>query len=194
MIDTERNAEFLEEIKKRLTEPRFIHSINVADEAKNLAKKYGADPEKAYTAGLLHDILKDTPKKDLLNLLTVDYCVPLSPVELLNNKLWHAIAGSLFIEKELNVTDKDIISAVRYHTTAKPDMNPLEKVVYIADFISADRTYDGVDRMREKTAISLDLAMREGLQFSIIKLVTAEKAIHPDSVNAYNQIIEGVKE
>lgn len=66
-MDTERNAEFLEEIKKHLQPERLYHSINVAEEAKKLALHYGADPEKAYTAGLLHDILKNTPDTELLN-------------------------------------------------------------------------------------------------------------------------------
>ena len=59
-MDTQRNEEFVEEIKKRLSEYRFYHSLNVADEAKRLAKKYGADEDKAFTAGLIHDIMKDT--------------------------------------------------------------------------------------------------------------------------------------
>ena len=56
-MDTQRNDEFLKEIRKRLTDYRFYHSLNVADEAKRLALIYGADPEKAFTAGLVHDII-----------------------------------------------------------------------------------------------------------------------------------------
>ena len=65
-MDTQRNAEFLEEIKKRLNPDRLYHSLNVADEAKKLAKHYGADEQKAFTAGLLHDILKNTSDSELL--------------------------------------------------------------------------------------------------------------------------------
>lgn len=191
MNDTERNAEFLEEIRKRLSEPRFIHSLNVAEKAKELAEKYGADAEKAYTAGLLHDIFKDTPKETLLNMLEKEYNQALSDVEKANPKLYHAMAGALFVENELNVTDKEIINAIRFHTTGRKNMSLLEKVLYIADFISDDRDYNGVDRMREKAEASLEYAMREGLQFSIIELAENERAIHPDSLDAYNQIITG---
>ena len=65
-MDTERNAEFLEEIKKHLNPDRLYHSLNVADEAKKLALHYGADEKKAFTAGLLHDIMKNTAPADLL--------------------------------------------------------------------------------------------------------------------------------
>ena len=80
-MDTGRNKEFVEEIKKKLSEYRFYHSLNVADEAKRLALKYGADPEKAYTAGLVHDIMKDTPKNEQLKLFE-KYNIKLTPVEL----------------------------------------------------------------------------------------------------------------
>ncbi|MEG1846540.1 MAG: HD domain-containing protein, partial [Oscillospiraceae bacterium] len=68
-MDTQRNDEFLEEIKKRLTKARFYHSLNVADEAKKLAEFYSADKEKAFTAGLVHDIMKDTDKNEQLRIL-----------------------------------------------------------------------------------------------------------------------------
>ena len=193
MNDTDRNAFFLEEIRKRLSEKRFIHSVNVAEKAEYLAKKYGADEKKAYTAGLLHDIMKDTPKEIQLDMLENKYGQNLSGVEKANHKLYHAMSGALFIERELNVTDREIIDAVRYHTTARKNMSILEKVLYIADYISDDRDYDGVERMREKAEISLECAMREGLQFSIIELAEKEKAIHPDSLDAYNEIIIGGK-
>jgi len=191
--DTDRNAFFLEEIRKRLSEKRFIHSVNVAEKAEYLAKKYGADEKKAYTAGLLHDIMKDTPKEVQLDMLENKYGQNLSGVEKANHKLYHAMSGALFIERELNVTDREIIDAVRYHTTARKNMSILEKVLYIADYISDDRDYNGVERMREKAEISLECAMREGLQFSIIELAEKEKAIHPDSLDAYNEIIIGGK-
>lgn len=193
MNDTDRNAFFLEEIRKRLSEKRFIHSVNVAEKAEYLAKKYGADEKKAYTAGLLHDIMKDTPKEVQLDMLENKYGQNLSGVEKANHKLYHAMSGALFIERELNVTDREIIDAVRYHTTARKNMSILEKVLYIADYISDDRDYNGVERMREKAEISLECAMREGLQFSIIELAEKEKAIHPDSLDAYNEIIIGGK-
>ena len=186
-MDTGRNKEFVEEIKKKLSEYRFYHSLNVADEAKRLALKYGADPEKAYTAGLVHDIMKDTPKNEQLKLFE-KYNIKLTPVELESPKTWHAMSGEAYLRNELNVTDEEILKAVRYHTTARAGMSLLEKVLYIADYTSAERKYDDVDVMREKADRSLEEAMLYGLQFTINEMVAEGRAVHPDSIHAYNEV------
>ncbi|MGN0561460.1 MAG: bis(5'-nucleosyl)-tetraphosphatase (symmetrical) YqeK [Candidatus Fimenecus sp.] len=187
-MDTERNAEFLEEIKKHLNPDRLYHSLNVADEAKKLALHYGADEKKAFTAGLLHDIMKNTAPADLLKFFE-DNGIMLTKTEQISPKTWHAIAGAAYCERVLGVTDTEILSAIRYHTTARAGMTLLEKVIFIADFISADRDYDGVDRMREKAYVSLECAMEEGLQFTLEELAHNGWAIHEDSVDAYNEIL-----
>ncbi len=186
-MDTERNAEFLEEIKKHLQPERLYHSINVAEEAKKLALHYGADPEKAYTAGLLHDILKNTPDTELLNFFRENGII-LTRTEQVSRKTWHAIAGEAYCRLKLSVTDSEILSAIRWHTTARAGMTLLDKVIFIADFISADRDYDGVERMREKAYISLESAMLEGLQFTLAELIENGWAVHEDSLAAYNEL------
>lgn len=186
-MDTERNAEFLEEIKKHLQPERLYHSINVAEEAKKLALHYGADPEKAYTAGLLHDILKNTPDTELLNFFRENGII-LTRTEQVSRKTWHAIAGEAYCRLKLSVTDSEILSAIRWHTTARAGMTLLDKVIFIADFISADRDYDGVERMREKAYISLESAMLEGLQFTLAELIENGGAVHEDSLAAYNEL------
>lgn len=186
-MDTERNAEFLEEIKKHLQPERLYHSINVAEEAKKLALHYGADPEKVYTAGLLHDILKNTPDSELLNFFRENGII-LTRTEQVSRKTWHAIAGEAYCRLKLSVTDSEILSAIRWHTTARAGMTLLDKVIFIADFISADRDYDGVERMREKAYISLESAMLEGLQFTLAELIENGWAVHEDSLAAYNEL------
>ncbi len=186
-MDTERNEEFLEEIKKRLSEYRFYHSLNVAEEAKRLARKYGADEEKAFTAGLIHDIMKDTDyscQKEIIE----NFSGKMTDTELANPKIWHAMSGEAFLRRELGVTDEEILSAVRYHTTAKENMTLLEKVIYIADYTSAERDYPDVDVIREKAERSLEEAMLYGLQFTIKENVEAGRVVHPDSILAYNEV------
>lgn len=186
-MDTERNAEFLEELKKHLQPARLYHSINVAEEAKKLALHYGADPEKAYTAGLLHDIMKNTPDDVLLNFFRENGII-LTRTEQVSRKTWHAIAGEAYCRLVLSVTDSEILSAIRWHTTARAGMSLLDKVLFIADFISADRDYSGVERMREKAYISLESAMLEGLQFTLAELIENGWAVHEDSLAAYNEL------
>ncbi len=174
-------------IKPMLTERRYFHSLCVADEAVRLAEKYGCDTEKAYTAGILHDIIKDTSKEDMLKMFS-DFGIILTDVEKQAPKLWHAILGSVYIKRVLKIEDDEIVSAVRYHTTAKADMTLLDKIIDLADFTSLDRNYNGVEDMRRAVDIGLDVAMREALKFSVCDLAEKGRAIHPDTINAYNQV------
>lgn len=175
-------------LKSRLTEHRFRHSLAVRDEAVRLAKKYGADEQKALVAGLLHDIMKDEPSDGQLKYIT-DNGIMLDDISKGSSKLWHAIAGAAYLQHELHIEDEDILNAVRYHTTARADMSLLEKVIYLADYTSADRQYDGVDDMRAAVEISIEEAMHTSLHFSIIDLADRDRAIHTDTLAAWNQLV-----
>ena len=180
-----RDNEFKEILKNRLTEKRYTHSLNVADSAKKLARLYGYDEEIAYTAGLIHDCCKDTPAGLQLSYM-LENDVELSEYELGVAKLYHSICGSVFVKKEFGIDNQDIINAVRYHTTGRKNMSLLEKIIFIADFISDERDYDGVEIMREKAVKSLDEAIVEGLSFTIKDLIDQGRIIHPDTLDAYN--------
>ncbi|MBQ0110451.1 MAG: bis(5'-nucleosyl)-tetraphosphatase (symmetrical) YqeK, partial [Oscillospiraceae bacterium] len=177
---------YKKELKKRLGEKRYNHCLNVADEAKRLAKLYGADRRKAYTAGLLHDITKELSQKEQLQMAS-DFDIMMSDLEKGAHKLWHAMTGSAFIEKVLKIDDREIIDAVRYHTTAKKDMSLLATVLYLADYTSADRDYDGVDEMREAVDKSIEEAMYIATDFTVKDLALKGKPVHPDTVEAYKQ-------
>ena len=175
-------------LSEKLTAKRYFHSLCVADEAKRLADKYGADGEKAYLAGLLHDITKNLPEKEHLKIFH-DFGIMLSDIEKNAFKLWHAISGTAYLKNVLDIKDCEVLSAVRYHTTAKEDMNLLEKVLYIADFTSQDRDYDDVDVMRKLADESLESAMIYALKYTINELCEKNAAIHPDTVKAYNKLM-----
>lgn len=180
-------------LKERLDEYRYNHSLGVADAARELAKIYDEDEEKAYFAGLLHDITKNTLKEEQLQIIENGGII-LNSEEKNNPKLWHAISGSVFIRDELKITDEEIISAVRYHTTGKSSMTVFEKIIYIADFISAERSFPGVEFMRELARESLDKAAMYAVDFCIPDLVSKRQVLHLDSVRLYNELIEkGVK-
>ncbi len=175
------------DIRARLSDYRFEHSLNVARCAVSLAEKYGGNTEKAFLAGLMHDVLKELDKPSALSFFE-KHGIALTRLELSAPKLWHAVSGAFYL-KETYGFDDEIISAVRYHTTGKADMTLLEKIIFIADFISDDRDYPGVDEMRERAKISLEYAMEEGLRFTINELSEKCVTIHPDTLACYNQII-----
>ena len=186
---TERDREFYtQHIRERLSDYRFRHSVNVSKEAVRLAKKYGCDEDKAELAGLLHDVMKDAGKKEQLAIIE-KYGVTLNEVEMQAPKLWHAIAGAVYVRKELKIRDKDIVNAVRYHTTARAGMTLLEKIIFIADYTSEERDYKGVEKMRKACNISLEYAMEEALAFGIEMRADEHTAIHPDTFEAYNEIM-----
>ena len=170
-----------------LSEKRFLHSLNVAKSAAELAEQYGADKEKAYTAGILHDIMKDTDGRKQLQIIENSGII-FGNLDRTEPKLWHAKAGAAYVRDVLGEND-EIAQAIACHTTAKGGMTLLEKVLFLADFISDDRDYDGVEQMREATSRSIEEGMDIALSFSIIDLVERRKAIHPDTLEAYNELV-----
>ena len=110
-MDTERNDEFLEELKKHLCPDRLHHSLCVAESAHELALRYGADAQKAYTAGLLHDIMKNESDEALLHFFRENGII-LTTTERHSRKTWHAMAGALYCERALHVRDAEILSAI----------------------------------------------------------------------------------
>lgn len=179
-------ADYKALLKERLVEKRYYHSLAVADEAYRLAEKYGADCQKAYLAGLLHDITKNSTKEEHLNIFNTFGIIP-NDIEKSSEKLWHAVSGAAYIKHILQIDDEEIYDAVRYHTTAKADMSLLSRIIYLADFTSADRDYDDVDVMRRLVDTSLEEAYFYALRYTVNELAGKGCAIHPDTVAAYNQ-------
>lgn len=192
-MDTERNSEFLDILKEKLTPSRLYHSICVAEQAQHLAEKFGADTEKAYTAGLIHDIMRYEPPEEMLKLIDSDGKYKLTPLERKITVTLHAVAGEIYLRTVLGVTDEEILSAVRYHTTGKEDMTLLEKIIYVADLTSEDRDYPDVAEVRETAELSLEKATLRGLSFTIESNAQKNKPIHIDTVKAYNYLAERIE-
>ena len=191
-MDTARNKEFLEILKTRLTPQRLYHSICVAEQAKHLAEIFGGDTEKAYTAGLVHDIMRYEPPEKMIELIIGDGQV-LTESEKKITVTLHAVAGEVYLRKNLKVTDGEILSSVRYHTTGKEDMTLLEKIIYAADLTSADREYPDVDEVRALAEKDLDRTVLRGLSFTIEDNARKCRPIHIATVKAFNYLAERIK-
>ncbi len=183
---SEKYIEYKDILQKRLTPKRYNHSLCVADEAVRLAKKYGGDTDKAYLAGLLHDITKNASREEHLHIFE-QFGIMLNDVEKNAEKLWHAMSGAAYVKYVLGIDDDELITAIRYHTTAREGMTQLEKLLYLADFTSADRDYDDIDIMRQKVEISMEAALDYALSYTINDLVSRNKPLHIDTVKAYNE-------
>ena len=99
------------------------------------------------------------------------------------------MAGAAYLERELHIADRDLLNAVRYHTTGRAGMSVLEKIIFVADFISAERDYDGVEGIRAAAQKGLESAVIAGLAFTLADLAQARKPIHPDTFSAYNDVL-----
>lgn len=154
----------IEYIEQNMTEKRRIHTYAVAEEAKKLARRYGEDTEKAEIAALFHDFFRGVPEKALNGYVRQ---LGLSPAYLNNANLAHSKIAAYVMEKEYGIQDRDIINAVSYHTTGRANMTKLEKVIYLADAIEPNRSYPGVEEIRELAWRDLDEACLASLSRSI---------------------------
>jgi len=135
------------DVRSTLDLPRFNHSRNTALLAWDLCKIYGLDPKKGYLAGIAHDMCKKLDARELIRLSHKDGS-SISKLEHAKPGLLHARAAAVLIKSKYGVTDKNVIEAIRYHTTGTRDMGPYAKVVYIADKIEISR-FDVSPALRE---------------------------------------------
>ena len=177
-------SEFRRILREKLDDYRLNHSECVSECAADLALKYGADVRKARIAGLMHDVMKNAPANE--HLLLMD---DISEVEFNNPKVWHQISGECFLRRNGIITDEEILGAVRWHTTGRAGMTLLEKIVYVADFISADRKYEDVDIVRRLAETSLEDAMLYTTRYTVRKLAAGDMLIHPATVECYNDML-----
>ena len=125
-------------LEKKLKEERYIHTLGVMYTAASMAMRHGADVQKAMTAGLLHDCGKYCDVNEQI-LLCRKHHIKLSDAELEVPALIHARLGAYFAEYEYGITDSEILDAITYHTTGRPAMTMIEKIVYLADYIEPGR-------------------------------------------------------
>ena len=178
--------EYLRKIAKSMTtDDRFFHTIAVEQEAAKLAVQYGADPQKAAACGILHDVCKNMPFDLMLQLVADSGIITDIPFKC-QPQLLHGYAGSVYMQSKLKIDDEDMIAAVRYHTTARAGMSKLEKIIYLADLTSADRTYPDVQILRDITSRSLEEGMRYSLRYIVCRLVKDGNYLCKDTAAAYN--------
>lgn len=176
------------ELKERIGINRYNHSLSVMYVAMELATKYGYDVEKAKIAGLLHDCAKYEDKANLLKKVT-DFDIILDDVMIENIELIHGPLGAVIAEKEYNISDIEIINAIKFHTTGRENMTLLDKIIYLADYIEPGRRFPGVDKVRELSYVNIDKALVLALENTIKYLIDTNKSIHLDTIRARNHLL-----
>lgn len=166
-----------------LSSERVAHTAGCEQEAVQLARRWGEDPESAAVAGILHDMTKNLSYDEQL-ILCEKYGIILDIAEKNSPKLLHAITGAAAARDLFGVSD-NIYQAIRWHTTGKPDMTTLEKIIYLADYIEPTRDFEGLEELRALAYEDLDRAMALGLKMSLEDLRRRNVEAHKATVEAY---------
>jgi predicted HD superfamily hydrolase involved in NAD metabolism len=179
-------------LRKYIDEERYWHTLGVMYTAASLAMCHGVSMEKAQVAGLLHDCAKCIPNTKKLKLCR-QYQVPVSETEKQAPFLLHAPLGACLAKEKYDVNDPEILSAIAWHTTGKPGMTTLEKIIYIADYIEPMRTKAAnLTEIRALAFSDLDMAVYATLRDTLLYLKDST-SLDKHSVEAYNyykEIIE----
>lgn len=170
---------------------RVPHVIGCSDTAERLALKYGADPVDAKRAGILHDVTKALNAQEQLQLCD-HYAMILDNFERLNPKLLHAKTGAIVAERIFG-ENPTVCDAIRWHTTGKANMSVLEKIIYLADYMEPNRSFDGVEELRRLTEENLDDALYLGLSMTMEQLKLRRCDIDKNSRAALQWLEERMK-
>lgn len=175
---------YLDYIKPRMNEKRYIHTLGVEQTAIELAERFGESVEKASLAAILHDLAKFEPEEEMLQIVREHHLGD----NLANwgAEIMHGPVAAWRAEHELGITDEDVLNAMRYHTTGRANMSHLEQIVYIADMIEPNRKFEGVECLRKYAKEDLTKALKACLMHSISFLLKTEQPIHEQSIQSYN--------
>ena len=166
--------------KKRLSAKRYQHTLNVRRMAVKLAKRWGADPEKAALAALLHDTAKELPREEMLQILN-DNAIMAENAQNRPSPVWHGICAAILAQTQWGVEDEEVLSASRCHTTGKPGMSLLDEIVFLADMTSAERDYPEVDYLRKLEKKDIHQAIREALEMNLHWLEESGKPVDEET-------------
>lgn len=173
-------------LEKELDNKRFEHTLAVAYTATALAMRYNCNMDSAYIAGLLHDCAKcmsDSKK--------ISFCekhkIPITEVERKNPSLLHAKVGAFLAMEEYRIEDSDIINAISYHTTGRPGMSLLEKIIFVADYIEPGRNKAlHLNEIRNLAFIDLDKALLKILEDTLLYLKDSNEEIDDCTQTTYD--------
>ncbi|MBO4898168.1 MAG: bis(5'-nucleosyl)-tetraphosphatase (symmetrical) YqeK [Clostridia bacterium] len=183
------NEEITEILQKRLKPTRFKHTLGVAETAVKLAEKYGADKDKAYLAGLLHDCAKNIDF-ETSKAYCKEHSVPMKEICMKERSLIHAPLGAYMAKEEFGVSDPEILTAIYYHTTGHEDMALLTKILYMADAVEPNRDQDGIEEIRELAFSDINEALIRSIDATLLHIINKGVTIDCDTIKARNFLIE----
>ncbi|MGH1646294.1 bis(5'-nucleosyl)-tetraphosphatase (symmetrical) YqeK [Enterococcus gilvus] len=187
----EREA-LMQAVQMRMSERRFQHVLGVEETAIALAERFGASLEKASIAALTHDYAKERSDEEFE--LAIDQGDYEEKAELLKygNAIWHGLVGADFVRQELRISDDEILTAIRLHTTGAAEMSLLDKIIYVADYIEPGRNFPGVEDARVIAFSDLDQAVAFETKHTLAHLIESETPVYPKTIETYNRWVAGI--
>ena len=177
--------ELIRTLEQELNYKRFVHTMAVAGTASSLAMCYGMNIEKAELAGLLHDCAKCIDVRKMQKLCE-KAGLEISPFEAGSGSLLHSKAGSVLAAEKYGCTDPDILNAIRYHTTGRPGMSLLEKIIFVADYIEPGRyTAKNLPEIRKMAFEDIDEALLKILYDTLVYLNSTGNTVDPMTHKTY---------
>lgn len=178
----------LSAVKSELNASRYEHTLGVVETAVKLAKRFGADPDKADKAAILHDYSKCWTQERLRQWIVERHLGD----ELLEHgsPLWHSFVGAEAVRELLGIADEDILNAIRYHTSGRANMTVLEKVVCLADYIEPGRDFPGLQEVRELAEHDLNRALLRSFDNTIQLLLRNNRKLFPLTIEARNDLLD----
>jgi len=178
-------------IRARLSENRYRHSMRVASVAREMARAFGLDENKAGLAGIVHDYAKGVPGYELLALAR-EHNLLEDEVETRSPDLLHASVGAFLLQQEQGLADEEILDAVRNHTLGRVGMTDLEKVLFLADMIEPGRDYPGIERLRCLAWRDLNEGMIQAIELTLRYCMDRGRLIHPRTVLVRNNLLSSL--
>lgn len=174
-------------VRETLSEKRYTHTVNVKNMAVELAKKYGADPEKAAMAAILHDAVKERSREELLQILQENAIMAGNAAQS-PAPVWHGPCAAILAKTQWGIDDPEIIDAIWCHTTGRVGMTKLDKILYLSDMISAERSYPEVDELRMLAKQDLDLATLTAVRHNTRWMQETGKPVDPLSLETLRDL------
>ncbi len=181
--------QWLAYLEKNLSSKRYRHTLGCAKLAKELAKIYHADLDKADAAALLHDVAKEMSLADMQSVV-LHSGTQVANYVAGNATLLHAYASAALAQSQFGVEDQEILDAILYHTTGRKNMSLLEKIIFIADAAEENRTYHPqIKQWRQEAKEDLDSAVLKVLEYNIIRVVQRGFILDENTVSARNDLV-----
>lgn len=177
------------DLKNRLSERRYVHSAGVAASAYILAEKYGYNPQKAELAGWLHDCAKEMKLEEMQDIID-EQNLQVDEYMRSSRALLHGPAGSIMAKTVYGIKDRDIQNSIFFHTTGRPQMELLDKIIFLADYIEPSRDFPGINIIRRNAQKNLDTAVLSAYDATIRHLLDQKGYIYELTFLGRNDLIK----